>query len=74
MHLISHNFLTRLRHNGLGHNRVPLEADRVGDFKVWEAHPSSLTQRVLCNRTPSPSLNLLHGGSAWDFYHSLHSR
>lgn len=65
--------LTRLRHDDPGQQCVPLEADLV-DFKVWEAHPESLTQPVLCNRTVSPGLNLLHGGSAWDFNHSLHSR
>lgn len=65
--------LTRIRHDHPGLQCVPLEADSLVD-KVWEAQPPFFAQIGFCNRTFSPSLNLLHGGSAWDFNHSLHSR
>lgn len=68
------NRLTRIRHDHPGLQCVPLEADSLVD-KVWEAQSPFFTQiSGFCNRTFSPSLNLLHGGSAWDFNHSLHSR
>lgn len=65
--------LTGVRHADPGHQWVSLEADMVIS-EVREAHPQPLTQPVLYNRALSPGLNLLHGGSAWDFNHSLHPR
>lgn len=64
--------LTRVRHDDPGQQCVSLEADSLVVSKVWEAHPQSLVQFVLYNGAVSPGLNLLHGGSAWDFNHSFH--
>lgn len=62
-------FFTRVRHDDPGQQCVSLEADSLVISQVWEAHPQPLVQFVLCNGVGSPGLNLLHGGSAWDFNH-----
>lgn len=66
--------LTRFTHVDPGQQRVTPEADDLVEVKVREAHAPSLCQPSLSNRAPPLGLNLLHGGSAGDLSHGLHSR
>ena len=65
--------LTHVRHRDSGDQWVSLEVDGFIVPQVGQTHPQSLTEPVFRDGAFSPGFNLLHGGSAWYFNHSLHS-